>query len=315
MTANTYSGTEKAAVLMLAFGEEVAGELFSYLDEYEIKRIGSAMSRLGRLEEEDVEEIMEGFLQILQDGKEFIYGDQNYAKKIIGAAFRGGEGEELIERLDDSSITMDTLSVMDSKSIADFITGEHPQTMALILSNLPPNKMAEVIKLLPRKLYAEIVNRIARLDQVGPDMIEDVEEVLGLEVQRKGSINLNQLGGTQYVADIINLADTSTEEELMDGVDEKDPLLAEAIRDLMFVFDDLINLDSSAIQEIVKAANADLWKFALKTASDGVKELVLKNMSQRAAQMLEEDMADMGPVKVVEVDEAQIKILEIQSKF
>ncbi len=311
MAITSYSGTEKAAILMLAFGEEIAGDLFKYLDEYEIKRVGSAMSRLGRLEEEDVDEIMEDFFNILQQDKQFLYGDQEYAKKIIGSAFRGGEGEELIEKLDDSSIQLDSLTVMDPKSIADFIRNEHPQTMALILSNLDAEKMAETMKLLPRKIYSDVISRIAKMDLVNPEFLENIEEVLSGEIQKKGSINLNQLGGTKYVADVVNIADTATEEELLDGVDEKDPMLAEEIRDLMFVFDDLVTLDQAAIQEIVKAVNSDLWKFALKTASEEVIEKIFKNMSERAGQMLKEDMEDMGPIKVSEVDAAQIKILEV----
>ncbi|MCB9229749.1 MAG: flagellar motor switch protein FliG [Deltaproteobacteria bacterium] len=315
MGIHNYSGSQKAAILLLSFGEEISGEIFKNLNEFEIKRIGTAMSRLGRLEEDIVDDIIQEFYEILQQNKQFFYGGSDYTKKLIGSAFKGGEAEDLIDQLSLSSANLDSLELIDPRTLAGFIRNEHPQTIALILAHLEPGKMGETIKLLPEALHTEILLRIANLDAVAPELIDEIEDVLRQEVQAMGSISTDKLGGVEAIADMLNLIDKSTEEEMLDNLEERDPDLAEEIRQLMFVFDDLVKLDDRSIQELIKNVPNDKWKIALKTSSESVRELIFKNMSKRAADMLTEDMEAMSAVKLSDVEAVQFEILQITRKL
>ncbi|NRA44903.1 MAG: flagellar motor switch protein FliG [Oligoflexales bacterium] len=315
MGTHNYSGSQKAAILLLSFGEEISSEIFKNLNEFEIKRIGTAMSRLGRLEEDTVDDVITEFYQILQQNKQFFYGGSDYTKKIIGSAFKGGEAEELIDQLSLSSANLDSLELIDPRTLAGFIRNEHPQTIALILAHLDPSKMGETLKLLPEALHTEILLRIANLDAVAPELIDEIEDVLRQEVQAMGSISTDKLGGVEAIADMLNLIDKSTEEEMLDNLEERDPDLAEEIRQLMFVFDDLVKLDDRSIQELIKNVPNDKWKVALKTSSEAVRDLVFKNMSTRAADMLREDMEAMAAVKLSDVESVQFEILQITRKL
>ncbi|MBI2601417.1 MAG: flagellar motor switch protein FliG [Deltaproteobacteria bacterium] len=313
--AQTFNGAQKAAILLLSFGEEISAEIFKHLNEFEIKRIGTSMSRLGRLEEDVVDEVILEFYGILQQHKQFFYGGSEYTKKVLGTAFKGGEAEELIDQLSLASATLESLSMIDPRTLAGFIRNEHPQTIALILAHLDPVKFAETLKVLPESLHVEVLFRVANLDAVAPEIIDEIDEVLRQEVQAMGSISTDKLGGVNSVADMLNVMDKATEEELLDGLEERDPDLAEQIRQLMFVFDDLAKLDDKSIQEVVKSVPQDKWRVALKTASDPVKDLVFKNMSERAATMLQEDMEAMGAVKLADVEAIQYEILQVCRKL
>ena len=312
---NNYSGSQKAAILLLSFGEEISSEIFKHLNEFEIKRIGTAMSRLGRMEQEIVDDIILEFYDVLQQNRQYFYGGSEYTKKVIGSAFKGGEADELIDQLSLSSASLDSLELIDARTLAGFIRNEHPQTIALILAHLEPAKFGETLKGLPNALHTEILLRIANLDAVAPELIEEIEDVLRQEVQAMGSISTDKLGGVDAIADMLNLVDKSSEEEMLENLEERDPDLAEDIRQLMFVFDDLVKLDDRSIQELLKSVPQEKWKIALKTCSESVKDLVFSNMSQRAAEMLSEDMDAMAAVKISDVENIQTEILAITRKL
>jgi flagellar motor switch protein FliG len=316
MATNKYSGAQKAAILMLSFGEEISAEIFKNMTEFEIKRIGTAMSRLGRLDQEIVDEIMLDFYEILQQNKKFFYGGNDFTKKVIGSAFKGGEADDIIEQLSlGSNANLDSLELIDPRTLANFIRNEHPQTMALILAHLDPKKCGESLKLLPDGLHTEILIRMANLDAVQPEIIDEIDDVLRQEVQAMGSISTQKIGGVEPIAEMLNLMDKATEEQILDNLEERDPDLAEEIRQLMFVFDDLVKIDDRGIQEIIKNVNNDKWKIALRTAAEAVKELVFKNMSERAAQMLREDMEAMSAVKLSDIENIQMEIIGITRKL
>ena len=172
-----FSGSTKAAILLLSFGEEISSEIFKHLNEFEIKRIGSAMSRLGRLDEEIVDSVIVEFYGVLQKNQEIIHGDTEYTKRVIGSAFKGGEAKEIIDDLALSEASLDSLSLIDPSGLAGFLRNEHPQTIAIIMAHLDPAKFGETIKLLPDNLHAEILLRIARLDAVSPELIDDIEDI------------------------------------------------------------------------------------------------------------------------------------------
>ncbi len=316
MATNKYTGAQKAAILMLSFGEEISAEIFKNMTEFEIKRIGTAMSRLGRLDQEIVDEIMLEFYEILQQNKKFFYGGNDFTKKVIGSAFKGGEADDIIEQLSlGSNANLDSLELIDPRTLANFIRNEHPQTMALILAHLEPKKCGESLKLLPDSLHTEILIRMAGLDAVQPEIIDEIDDVLRQEVQAMGSVATQKIGGVEPIAEMLNLMDKATEEQILDNLEERDPDLAEQIRQLMFVFDDLVKIDDRGIQELIKNINNDKWKIALRTAAEGVKDLVFKNMSERAAQMLREDMEAMSAVKLSDIEGAQMEIIGITRKL
>lgn len=316
MATNKYSGAQKAAILLLSFGEEISAEIFKNMTEFEIKRIGSAMSRLGRLEQDVIDDVMMEFYRILQENKKFFYGGNDFTMKVIGSAFKGGEADELIEQLSlGSHANLDALELIDPRTLCNFIRNEHPQTIALILAHLDPQKCGEVLKLLPEALHTEIILRIANLDAVAPEIIDEIDDVLRNEIQAMGSISSQKIGGVEPIAEMLNLIDKATEEQILDNLEERDPDLAEQIRQLMFVFDDLAKLDDRSIQELIKNVKNDDWKIALKTASESVAELVFKNMSERAAKMLREDMEATGAVKLADVETKQYEIVQIARKL
>ena len=316
MATNKYSGAQKAAILLLSFGEEIAAEIFRNMTEFEIKRIGSAMSRLGRLEQEIVDEVMLDFYNILQQNRKFFYGGNDYTMKVIGSAFKGGDAEELIGQLQLCSTTsLESLELIDPRTLSTFIRNEHPQTIALILAHLDPKKCGETLKLLPDALHTEILLRIANLDAVAPEIIDEIDDVLRSEIQAMGSIHTQKIGGVEPIAEMLNLIDKATEEQILDNLEERDPDLAEQVRQLMFTFDDLVKIDDRGIQELVKGIKGDDLKVALKTASEAVRELIFKNMSERAAKMLREDMEAMAAVKLSDVEAKQFEIVQIARKL
>ena len=316
MATNKYSGAQKAAILLLSFGEEIAAEIFRNMTEFEIKRIGSAMSRLGRLEQEIVDEVMLDFYNILQQNRKFFYGGNDYTMKVIGSAFKGGDAEELIGQLQLGSTTsLESLELIDPRTLSTFIRNEHPQTIALILAHLDPKKCGETLKLLPDALHTEILLRIANLDAVAPEIIDEIDDVLRSEIQAMGSIHTQKIGGVEPIAEMLNLIDKATEEQILDNLEERDPDLAEQVRQLMFTFDDLVKIDDRGIQELVKGIKGDDLKVALKTASEAVRELIFKNMSERAAKMLREDMEAMAAVKLSDVEAKQFEIVQIARKL
>lgn len=316
MPTNKYSGAQKAAILLMAFGEEISAEIFKNMTEFEIKRIGSAMSRLGRTDQEIVDEIMMEFYEILQQNKKYFYGGGDLTKKIIGNAFKGGDADQIIEQLAlGSSANLDSLELIDPKTLANFIRNEHPQTIALILAHLDPKKCGETLKLLPEGQHTEILLRIANLEAVAPEIIDEIDDVLRNEIQAMGSISTQKIGGVEPIAEMLNLIDKATEEQILDNLEERDPDLADQIRQLMFVFDDLVKVDDRGIQELIKNVSNDKWKVALKTASEAVKDLIFKNMSDRAATMLREDMEAMSAVKLSDVEAMQYEIVQIARKL
>ncbi len=316
MATNKYTGAQKAAILLLSFGEEIAAEIFRNMTEFEIKRIGTAMSRLGRLDQDVVDEVMLEFYGILQQNRKFFYGGSEYTMKVIGNAFKGGDADEIIDQLQlGSTANLDSLELIDPRTLATFIRNEHPQTIALILAHLEPKKCGEALKLLPDSLHTEILLRIANLDSVAPEIIEEIDDVLRTEIQAMGSIHTQKIGGVEPLAEMLNLIDKATEEQILDNLEERDPDLADQIRQLMFTFDDLVKVDDRGIQELIKNVNNDKWKIALKTSSEAVRELVFKNMSERAAKMLREDMEAMSAVKLSDVEKLQFEVVQMARKL
>jgi flagellar motor switch protein FliG len=215
---------------------------------------------------------------------------------------------------------LESLELVDSRSLANFLLNEHPQTIALVIAHLVAEKGVEVLRRLPEALQAEVVLRIANLDYVSPDLITHLDELLKTELSTLGSMDTSHLGGVEPVSDMLNLMDKNTEKNIMSRVEEKDPELAEEIRKLMFVFEDLVFVDDQGIQNLLKEVDSKQLAVSLKTAPDEVKVKIFSNMSTRAAKLLEEDITALGPTRLSEVEKnqalivAKIKDLEAKGK-
>ncbi len=310
-----YTGAQKAAILLLAFGEEISAEIFRNMTDFEIKRIGSAMARLGRIDDDVIEEIMNEFWTLLNSNKKYYFGGNDFTKKVL-SHLGGAASDDLVNDLAlTTSANLDSLELIDPRTLATFIRNEHPQTIALILAHLESRKCGETIKLLPENIHTEVILRIANLDSVSPEIIEEIDEVLRDEVQRMGNISQQKIGGVEPIVEMLNFLDKNTEEQILDKLEERDPDLAEQIRNLMFTFDDFVKIDDRGIQLILKDASRDKLKYALKTATEAVRELVFNNMSERARDELSEDIEAMGAVKLSDVETAQQELIAIARRL
>lgn len=307
-----FSGPEKAAIFLISIGEEAAAEIMKSLEINQVGRITSCMNRLSELKKHDVDEVLQEVTKRISSGDVTVTGG-DYAKKIL----RKGLGEEnanKILELAAKETTLENLRWVDPKTLTNFVLNEHPQTTALILSLLDPAQAAEVLTLLPEHLKDDVAKRIATTEKIPESAIKELEEVL------RGQLEVNKgrgrkLGGIKTVAEILNHSDRSTEQMILEKMEKDDQKLADSIRQLMFVFDDLIQVDDRGVQMILKEIRTEDLSLALKTASTALKEKIFKNMSQRAGQILKEEMELKGPVKVSEVEKAQQNIVRIARKL
>ena len=303
---------EKVAVLLTTLPEEVASNVLRYLDTIEIERISTCMARLGRVKSGTVDSVINDFMQMAAEGTGAISLGKDYAENLISKVLGADEAKSMVAKLSENKgeETFELLNDLDPKMLTDLTRNEHPQTIALILSHLSPEKTGNVMSNLPEELRAEVVLRISKLEPVPPEVVSEVAQMLEDGVKAMGDVG-GQLGGVKSVADILNQMDRAAESSVMTKIEEADPKLAEEIRQLMFIFEDLVLIDDRGIQEILKEISSDDLARALKTASDSVKEKIFKNMSERAVEMLNEDIEDMGPIKLSDVEKAQLSITQI----
>ncbi|MBN2332628.1 MAG: flagellar motor switch protein FliG [Deltaproteobacteria bacterium] len=310
------SGRQKAAILLLGLGEEIAPKVLEKFTEYELQQISREISRLGNVTGELTEKIAREFVDAA-GSKVMFYGGKDYLKNILSKTMGAEKTESFLEKVGDSLMQkpFGSLAHVDPRVIASFIKAEHPQTIALILAHLEPDKAAQIVTLLPEGVQADVVLRIANLDSVPREMIDEIELVLESELKTTGGMESRGLGGLSAVSELINNLDKNSEVAIMDVIEEHDPDLADEIRKLMFTFDDLIDVDDRGIQAILKEINNEDLLLALKTATEEVKEKIFNNMSQRAATMVKDDLEALGPVRLTDVEKAQQVIVKVARKL
>lgn len=306
------SGFEKAAILLSSLGEDTAAEVLKNLNEKEIGKITAQMTRLEKVSRETIDIVIKEASESVSKG-DIRMGGEEFAKKML----QKGLGEESATKYMELASQEDPLEALrwiDPKTLVTFLASEHPQTIALIVSLLEPIRAAEVLSAMSETIKADVAMRIAATERIPEHAIEELKEVL------KGQLDLGKskgkkLGGTRTIAEILNQCDRTTEQVVMNKIEEQNLSLAESIRKLMFVFDDLAKLDDRGIQMILKETSTEDLSLALKTASDVLKEKVFKNMSSRAAEILKEDMQTKGPVKISDVEKAQQNIVKVARKL
>lgn len=305
------SGQEKAAILLSSLGPTTTKLIFKHMKDNDVKRMINTMSSLTKSPIWMVKKVLEEFYSSINEDSELLFSENKGRDFIIGTL---GEdrAKQLLGQIVDvgSSNTLESLELVDTRTLANFLINEHPQTIALICAHLPVQKKVDVLRKLPEGLQAEVVLRVANLDFVSPELIAQLDDVLKTELSTLGSIDTQQLGGVEPIADMLNLMDKTSEKNIMARVEEKDPELAEEIRKLMFVFEDMMFVDDRGIQELLKIVDNTKLVTALKTAPDDVRNKLFKNMSNRAATLLKEDLEAMGPTKVSDVEKAQQEIVQ-----
>jgi flagellar motor switch protein FliG len=305
-------GYEKVAVFLGSIGEEAAAEVLKGLDMKDIGKITMHMNDMKPVDRAEVEGVLKEASEKIDKGGIRV-GGMEFVKKILNRSL-GEEGAGKILEITSKEGTLEALRWVDPKTLVNFLVMEHPQTIALTLSLLEPVQAAEVFTSLPNNLKTDVASRIATTERIPESAIEELDDILKSQLEMtKGKGK--RLGGTRTMAEILNQCDKTTEQLVLDRIEEQNEILAEAIRQLMFVFDDLVNVDDRGIQLIMKEVSSDELSLALKTASEALKEKMFKNMSQRAAQILKEEMEIRGPVKVSDVEKAQQNIVRLARKL
>lgn len=311
-------GFEKAAILLNYLGPNALRVLLKTLDDGDIRKLLNVMPKYRVVPVNVTKKVLEEFFELINESEDYIFSETASSKDAIVNAL----GEERargilggINVISGGGRTLESLEMVDAKSLSTFLVSEHPQTVAVILAHLEPEKKGEVLKRLPEALQAEVVLRMANLDHVAPELIMEIDQVLKKELSSMSSVEQTALGGVQPVAEMLNVMDKNTESSIMSRLEEKDPLLAEEIRKLMFVFDDIVKIDDKGIQTLLKEVPNDRLLLALKTASEEIRNKIFKNISQRAAEMLREDLSNMGPARLSDVEGAQQEIVNVARRL
>jgi len=311
------TGTQRAAVLLMSLGEAEAAEVLRQLNAKEVQKLGVAMATISNVTKDQVIEVVDEFVEDLQTQTAFGLGADDYVRNVLVQALGEDKAGNLIERilLGRNSKGLETLKWMDPRSIADLIRNEHPQIIAIVLSFLESDQAADVVKLLPARTRVDALMRIATLEGIPPNALSELNDIMEKRFAGNQGMNQSQVGGVKVAADIINFLDTNTEQQISNGIREIDAELCNQIQELMFVFDNVADLDDRSIQTVLREVQGDKLGLALRGADAKVKDKILKNMSQRAAAMLVEDMEARGPARLSDVEAAQKEILGIVRKM
>lgn len=306
-------GLEHSAILLLTLGEELAAEVFKHLSPKEVHRIGEAMTRIRTVPRERVNEVLDRFIHEAGSNRSLVADNDEYVKTVLRKALGDDRAGLLINRILQGSDTsgIESLKWMDAESVAELVRNEHPQIIASILVHLERDHAAEILGRLTPRVRSEVVLRVATLDSIQPNALRELNDVLSHVLAGADKLRKAALGGTKVAAEILNGVGSKLEGEMLESIRESDEILAQAIQDQMFTFDDLIKLDDRAIQTVLREVAGDSLVIALKGSGEDVREKVLRNMSQRAAEGLREDLDSRGPVRVSDVDAQQKEILRI----
>ena len=311
------SGTERAAILLLTLGEHEAAQVLKHMGAKEVQRVGAAMANLTNVSLEEVQGVIAEFTSSVETQTSVGVGADEFLRKVLVDALGAGKAESVIDRINigRSSKGLEALKWMDSRAVAELVRQEHPQIIAIVLAYLEADQAAEVLTLLPEAVRPEVVARIALLDGVQPNALSELDDIIEKQFAGKSTGKTSVLGGAKAVANIINFLEPSQESLLMEQVAKSDEALAARIEELIFVFDNLIDLDDRSMQELLRQVASDQLLLALKGTDEALKEKIFKNMSQRAAEMLKDDLEAKGPVRLSEVEEAQKEILKVARKL
>ena len=310
------SGPQQAAVLLLSIGEEGAAEVLKHMGPKDVQRIGTAMSEVGGVTTSQVKGVMQAFVEALGTHTSLGVDQESYIRNMLVRAVGEEKASGLMDRIliGGSVNGLETLKWMDPRAIADMIRNEHPQIIAIVLAFLDADQSAEVLAFLPERVRPDLLLRIATLDTVQPQALNELNQILEAQVSGS-SVKASSVGGPRAAAEILNFVDTSSEQEIMEHVKEVDGELSQQIEDLMFVFENLMEVDDQSVQQLLREISSETLLVALKGTDPGLQEKFYRNMSKRAAEMLRDDLEAKGPVRVSEVEAAQKEILAVARRM
>jgi flagellar motor switch protein FliG len=310
-------GVEKAAILLLSLSEEDAAQILKHLEPKQVQKVGMAMAQIDDLNQAKISAVHKLFIEQIQNFSTIGFQSEEFIRRALTAALGEEKASNLIDQiiLGGGAKGLDSLKWMDSKQVANIIRNEHPQIQTIVLSYLEPEQSAEILSQFPEKVRLDLTMRIANLEEVQPAALQELNEIMEKQFAGQAGAQAAKMGGLKAAADIMNYLDTNVEGQLMDAIREHDEEMAQQIQDLMFVFENLIDVDDRAIQSILREVQQDALMKALKGADGDLKEKILRNMSKRAAELLNDDLEAMGPVRVSEVEAAQKDILSVARRL
>ena len=311
------TGTERAAIFLMTLGEQTAAEVLRHMGAKDVQRVGTAMAQLSNVSRDEVSQVLANFSRTVENQTSVGIGSDEYVRKVLINALGEDKAGGVIDRIlvGRTSKGLEALKWMEPRAIADMIRLEHPQIVAIVLSYVDPDQAAEVLAQLPEWLRGDVIMRIATLDGIHPSALSELDEIMEKQFVGNAGSKSSSLGGPKVAASILNLMDGSAEASVMEHVRKVDEALGSRIEDLMFVFDNLIEVDDRGMQDLLRELPQDRLLIALKGADEALKAKIFRNMSQRAAEMLKEDLESKGPVRLADVEAAQKEVLAIARKM
>ncbi|MBZ4040445.1 flagellar motor switch protein FliG [Novilysobacter selenitireducens] len=311
------SGVQRAAVVLLSLGEDQAAEVLKHMGAKEVQKLGLAMTSVSAVSRDDVAAVFDDFVDVLAQPNALGAGADDYIRAVLTQALGEERAASLIDRILAGRNTsgLDTLKWMEPRAIADLVRNEHPQIIAIVMAHLDPDQAAEVLKVLPDRTRADVLLRIATLDGIPPNALNELNDVMARQFAGSQNIKSSNVGGIKVAANILNFMDSGQDEVILGTIGEIDDTLGGRIREEMFVFDNLADIDDRAMQTVLRDVPNEKLAVALRGAEPRVREKITTNMSQRAAEILIEDMEARGPVRLAEVEAAQKEILSIVRKM
>lgn len=317
MLKKQFNGKEKVAILLIALGPQKSAEVFRHLNDDEIEELTLQIANMRMVSPEEKKMVIEEFHQICLAQEYISEGGISYAKDVLERALGANKAVNIINKLTSSLHVrpFEFIRKADPSQLLSYIQNEHPQTIALVLSYLDYQQSAQILSKLPIEKQSEVARRIAIMDRTSPEVVKEIESVLESKFSNILAQDFTTTGGIQTVVDILNTVDRGTEKHIMEDLDYRDAELSEEIRKRMFVFEDIITLDSRSIQRVIREIENSQWAIALKGASEEVKELIFNNMSKRLAEMIKEDIEFMGPVRIRDIEDSQQGIVNVIRKL
>jgi flagellar motor switch protein FliG len=314
---NVISDKQKAALIIISLGAEKAARIYRYLKEEEVEQLTVEVASIHRVDSGKIEATMDEFFELCLARNYVSDGGIDYAREVLDKAYGGKRAMQLISKVTDTlhEHSFEFLKKADHKHLLSFIQYEHPQTIALILLYATSEQSAAILSELPRDRQLDVAMRIASMDRTSPDIIKEVESILERKLSTVVSSNLTEIGGVKSIADILNRVDRSTEKFILDELEKADHDLSEEIRRRLFIFEDIVTLDSKGIQRVIKDINPKDLVVALKGANKPVFDCILGNMTKRQQDSIHEEMEYLGPIRLSEVEEAQQKIVQVIRKL
>ena len=307
------SGPKKAAIVMVALGSDASSQIFRNLEEGEVESLSTEIARLDNISSEVREAVLEEFHNLALAQQYISQGGIEFAREILEQALGPRKAKEILEKIQQSIRTtgFNLLENVDPKQLVNYIQKEHPQTIALLLAHMGAANSAAIISSLPQELQVDVSTRIATMESISPDTLNQVEEVLAGQVRSLFGGDVSRVGGVKAVAEMLNNVDRGAEKNILGNLERENPELAAEIKNLMFVFEDVMLLDDRSMQRVLKEVDTKELSLALKGASEELQDKFFRNMSSRAAEMIKEEMEYMGPVRLKDVEDVQQRIVDV----